>query len=87
MKNYGPKADGQERIGSVFQVTDSAISRMIYKSILSRSARRLSPFCYAYREDIGVHDAILNISNSMKGRDRIYVAEYDFRDFFGSISH
>ena len=87
LKYSVPKADGQERIVSVFQVADSAISRMIYKSILSRNARRLSPFCYAYREDIGIHDAILNISNSMKGLDRIYVAEYDFRDFFGSISH
>lgn len=85
---YGvPKSDGSTRTVSVFQVADNAISRMAYKSLIKKNASILGTRCYAYRTDVTVHDAILHIASEVKGQPRIFVAEYDFRKYFDTISH
>ena len=82
-----PKKSGGTRQLSVFQVADQAISRMIFGRLMAKNSSRLHPGCYAYRKDRTVHDAILNIAYDLKGAQRVYLAEYDFRDFFSSICH
>src|SRR5690606_14633627 len=41
----------------------------------------------AYRDDLSLYDAIAHIQSEFYGRQRIFIAEYDFSDYFGSISH
>ena len=82
-----PKASGGVRQLSVFQVADQAISRMIFDRLMAKNSSRLNPKCYAYRKDKTVHDAILNIAYDLRGAQRVYLAEYDLREFFSSIRH
>ena len=82
-----PKAGEGVRALSVFQVADQAISRVLFDQLMTKNASRLNPKCYAYRKDKTVHDAVLNIAYELKGSERIYLAEYDYRDFFSSIDH
>ncbi len=82
-----PKKGGGNRQLSVFQVADQAISRMIFDRLMAKNSSRLNPNCYAYRKDKTVHDAILNVAHDLKGTQRIYLAEYDFQEFFSSICH
>ena len=82
-----PKAGGGVRQLSVFQVADQAISKIIFNRLMAKNSSRLNPKCYAYRKDKTVHDATLNISYGLRGAQRIYLAEYDFREFFSSIHH
>lgn len=81
------KDDGSERSVSVFQVADAAVSRQIYKSLLEKNRSRLSAYSFAYRDDLTVHDAIQHIAADIRGKDRVFVAEYDFRKYFDSILH
>lgn len=81
------KSDGSKRIVSVFQIADSAVSRRIYKSLLSKNSARLSAYAYAYRADRTVHDAIQYIAADIRGNARVFVAEYDFSKYFDSITH
>lgn len=82
-----PKEDGSEREVSVFQVADAAVSRLIYTSLLSKNRSRLSAYSFAYRRDLTVHDAIQHVASDVRGKDRVFVAEYDFRKYFDSIHH
>ncbi|MEV7403307.1 reverse transcriptase domain-containing protein [Streptomyces sp. NPDC091267] len=82
-----PKGDGSTRRVSVFSVADSTVSRRIYKSLLEKNQARFSSYSFAYRSDLSAHDAIRHISAELNGRNRIFLAEYDFAKFFDSISH
>ncbi|WP_175477092.1 reverse transcriptase domain-containing protein [Ruania alba] len=82
-----PKPDGGKRIVSVFQIVDAVVSKTIYYSLLGKNAALMSARSYAYRPDLSTHDAIQYVSSEFGTDDRIYVAEYDFSDYFGSISH
>ena len=85
---YGvPKGDGSERVVSVFQVADNAISRLTFERLMVKNARHLSPNAYAYRNDLTIHDAILHITSDFQKKPRLFVAEFDFAKFFDSISH
>jgi RNA-directed DNA polymerase len=86
--SYSIKKNGAERRHvSVFQVADSAISRMVFHSILNKNRSRFSAYSFAYRSDLTVHDAIQHIAADIRGKPRIFVAEYDFRKYFDSIFH
>lgn len=87
VQHHISKEDGSQREVNVFQIPDAAISRLVYKSLLHKNLNRLSAYAYAYREDKGPHDAVHDIFSEWKNLDRIYVAEFDFRKFFDSISH
>jgi hypothetical protein len=82
-----PKADGSNRTVSVFQVADAAVSRLIFRSLLEKNRQRLSAYSFAYRRDLTVHDAIQHIAADIVGRERIFIAEYDFAKYFQSILH
>ena len=81
------KQDGSPRPVSVFQVADSAISRYAFERILSRNASRLSGRSYAYRKDLSAQDAIQFIRAEWAGKERLFIAEYDFSSYFESLSH
>lgn len=82
-----PKLSGGTRELNIFQVPDSAISRMVYKELLSKNVNLFSAYAYAYREDRNAHDAIARLSSDWKNRERVYVAEFDFSKFFDQINH
>ncbi|MEN6328626.1 MAG: reverse transcriptase domain-containing protein, partial [Syntrophomonas sp.] len=85
---YGKKkSNGKIRRLSIYQIPDAAVSNYLYYKLLSKNKHRLSPYAYAYRNDKNVHYAIQDISIDFRQFDRVFVAEYDFSDFFGSISH
>jgi RNA-directed DNA polymerase len=81
------KSDGSDRIVSIFQVPDAALSRHVYKSLLQKNYARFSGYAYAYREDKISYDAIKEISTDWQGKSRIYTAEFDFSKFFDKIKH
>lgn len=84
---YRRKDDGSRRPLNIFQLPDAAVSRLVYKSLLSKNAARFSAHSYAYREDKTPHHAVTDIFLEWKEMDRVYVAEYDFSRFFDEISH
>ena len=86
-KKHIEKKGGGERIVNVYQIPDAAVSNYLYFKLLSKNKHRFSYSAYAYRNDKNVHYAIQDISLEIKSRSRLFVAEYDFSDFFGSISH
>lgn len=82
-----PKKSGGTRTITVFQIPDAAVSYNIYKSLLSKNKHRFSTLSYAYRNDRNVHYAIQDISIELKSSPRVFISEFDFSDFFGSINH
>jgi RNA-directed DNA polymerase len=81
------KADGTLRDVAVFQVADNAVSTLTFQRLIEKNARHLSARAYAYRHDLTIHDAVLHISSDFNSKSRIFIAEFDFRKFFDSISH
>lgn len=81
------KESGGFRQVSIYQIQDAAVSRLFYLRLLSKNKHRFSSFSYAYRDDRNVHFAIQDISVELKSNERTFIAEFDFSDFFGSISH
>lgn len=82
-----PKKGGGERKICVYQIPDSAVSDLFYHSLLKKNKHRFSTLSYAYRNDRNIHFAIQDIANELNNAPRIFVAEFDFSDFFGSIDH
>ncbi|MFC4251226.1 reverse transcriptase domain-containing protein [Sinimarinibacterium flocculans] len=82
-----PKASGGERHTNVFQIPDAVVSRFVYSSLVRKNRHRMSGYSYAYRSDIGSHEAVVNIQNDFIDRARVYAAEYDFSAFFDNIRH
>lgn len=81
------KTGRSSRLVGTFAIADEVISARLYRSLLRKNRPRLSARSYAYRDDIGVYDAIAHIQSEWGEEQRIFVAEYDFTDFFDSISH
>lgn len=82
-----PKSSGGQRRLRIYQIPDAAISRLLYRRLLAKNKHRFSSFSYAYRDDRNVHFAIQDIAADLGVRDRAFVAEFDFSDFFGNIDH
>lgn len=82
-----PKAGGGTREVNVFQIPDSALSHLIYKSLLNKNYPRFSNHSYAYRDDRLGQDALAQIHTEWHKLDRVYVAEFDFSKFFDNIHH
>lgn len=82
-----PKESGGHRQVSTFQIADEVISLQTYRSLLTKNFSLLSSRAYAYRWDRGPHDAITHISREFTRSKRLFVAEYDFRKFFDTVSH
>lgn len=82
-----PKKGGGTRMISVYQLPDAAVSDFFYHNLLKKNKHRFSSFAYAYRNDRNIHFAIQDISNELRKSPRIFIAEFDFSNFFGSINH
>lgn len=82
-----PKASGGTRKVAIYQIPDAAVSRVYYDRLLAKNKHRFSSFSYAYRNDRNVHFAIQDIWLDISRDARSFIAEFDFSDFFGSISH
>jgi RNA-directed DNA polymerase len=82
-----PKLGGGTRIVNIFEIPDAAVSNFYFRKLLSKNRHRFSPYAYAYRDDRNVHFAVQDIHVDIKRFSRLFVAEYDFSDFFGSIQH
>lgn len=82
-----PKKGGGNRSISVYQIPDAAVSDRFYHNLLSKNKHRFSSLSYAYRNDRNIHFAIQDIAHELTNESRIFVAEFDFSDFFGSIDH
>lgn len=82
-----PKSGGGDRPVTIYQIPDAAISKLFFNRLLAKNRHRFSSFSYAYRNDRNVHFAIQDIAVDLKNNERIFIAEFDFSDFFGSISH
>lgn len=81
------KPGGGKRTVNVYQIPDSAVSDRFYHNLLSKNKHRFSSLSYAYRNDRNIHFAIQDIANELNSVPRIFVAEFDFSNFFGSIDH
>ncbi|WP_278315035.1 reverse transcriptase domain-containing protein [Lolliginicoccus levis] len=82
-----PKPSGGERVVSTFQIADEVISNRLFRSLMRKNLGRLSARAYAYRPDLGPHDAISYVSTEFKREHRLFVAEYDFSKFFDTVDH
>jgi RNA-directed DNA polymerase len=82
-----PKNNGGVRKINIYQIPDAAVSDRFYHNLLSKNKHRFSSLAYAYRNDRNIHFAIQDIAAEIAETQRIYVAEFDFSDFFGSINH
>jgi len=82
-----PKESGGFRKVTIYQIHDAAVSKLFYNSLLYKNKHRFSSFSYAYRNDRNVHFAIQDIWVDISENSRTFIAEFDFSDFFGSISH
>lgn len=87
ISHFVPKAGGGRREVCIFQVADSAVSRLFYDSLIEKNRARLSSRAYAYRRDVTAQDAIQYIAAELRGQSRVFVAEYDFSKYFDNISH
>jgi RNA-directed DNA polymerase len=86
-QRFVPKVGGGQREVCVFQIADSAVSRIFYDSLIEKNRARMSSRAYAYRADITAQDAIQYIAAELRGQNRVFVAEYDFSKYFDNISH
>lgn len=82
-----PKGGGGQRQVSAFNIVDETISHRLLKSITAKNLQRLGARSYAYLPDRGPYDALANIKYAWQNSDRLYIAEFDFRDYFSSLEH
>ncbi|WP_031437748.1 reverse transcriptase domain-containing protein [Methylobacter tundripaludum] len=87
LKKLIPKTGGGVREITIYQIPDAAVSRLFYVRLLAKNRHRFSSFSYAYRNDRNVHFAIQDIAVDISQDARMFIAEFDFSDFFGSINH
>lgn len=81
------KTDGGSREICIYQVADSAVSKMLFENILKKNLPILSARAYAYRKDVSPQNAIQFVQSELKDPTRLFIAEYDFSKFFDTIDH
>lgn len=81
-----PKDSGGYRDIMVFSIPDTAVANVFNRKLRDRNTNRQSPFCYSYRADRSIFDAILH-TQSLLHEDKIFIIQYDFAKYFDSIKH
>lgn len=81
------KPGGGKRPLSIFPVADAALGAICFRRLARRNQHRLSPFSFAFRHDVGVHEAIESIWREIQLRNRYWVVEFDFSKYFDTINH
>lgn len=82
-----PKAAGGKRVVNAFQIADEVVSNHLLRTLTRKNLPRLSARAYAYRPDLGPHDAISYVKTEFVREHRLFVAEYDFSKFFDTVEH
>lgn len=82
-----PKSDGTNRTVQSFEIPDEAVSRLLFKSLTQKNRALFGAHAYAYRDSVGVYDALRYISSEWSGRHRLYVGSFDLKKYFESIDH
>jgi hypothetical protein len=80
------KDSGGHREIMVFSIPDAAIANLFNRKLRDRNKNILSSFCYSYRNDRGLFDAVLQLSSLLRG-EKVYVVQFDFSKYFDSIKH
>jgi hypothetical protein len=60
---------------------------MAFEAILAKNTPMLSGRAYAYRKDMTAQDAVQYVLSEWRGKQRVFIAEFDFSSYFASISH
>jgi RNA-directed DNA polymerase len=81
-----PKDSGGHRDIMVFSIPDAAVANLFNRKLRDRNRNIQSPFCYSYRKDRTLFDAVLQTSSLLKP-EKTYVIQYDFSKYFDSIKH
>ena len=81
------KADGSYRETCIYQVADSAVSKMLFEGLLKKNLPILSARAYAYRKDVSLQSAIQFVRSEFTEPTRLFIAEYDFSKYFDNIDH
>lgn len=81
-----PKDSGGHREIMVFSIPDAAVANVFNRKLRDRNRNIQSPFCYSYRKDRSLFDAVLQTSSLLTHR-KSYVVQYDFSKYFDSIKH
>jgi RNA-directed DNA polymerase len=81
-----PKDSGGHREIMVFSIPDAAVANLFNARMRDRNRNIQSPFCYSYRKDRTLFDAVLHTSSLLAAR-KCYVVQYDFSKYFDSIKH
>jgi RNA-directed DNA polymerase len=82
-----PKPDGKKRIISQYTITDAAVARWLYRSLIEKNLAKLSPYAYAFRLDRNAVMAAEHLIKATKDRKRFFIVEYDFKNFFDEVNH
>ncbi len=70
----------------VFSIPDAAVANLFNAKLRERNRNIMSPFCYSYRSDRGVFDAVIQLNSYLKG-DKVFVVQFDFSKYFDTIEH
>jgi RNA-directed DNA polymerase len=81
-----PKDSGGHRDIMVFSIPDAAVANVFNSRLRDRNRNIQSPFCYSYRKDRSLFDAVLHTSSLLTHR-KSYIVQYDFSKYFDSIKH
>jgi RNA-directed DNA polymerase len=84
---YVPKPDGNQRGVNVFPLVETTLSSRLFKSLVEKNSVLMSANSYAYRLDRTPHDAVQRLVREFQPGRRLYVAEFDFRSYFASLTH
>ncbi|WP_430883357.1 reverse transcriptase domain-containing protein [Fusibacter sp. JL216-2] len=87
VKEILKKGGKGKRVITVYQIPDAAVSNYLYNRLLGKNKHRFSSLAYAYRDDRNAHFAVQDISLELSKYSRVFISEFDFKDFFGSINH
>lgn len=70
-----PKDSGGTRDIMVFSIPDAAIANIFNARMRDRNKNVMSPFCYSYRKDRTLFDAVLQL-NSYLDAEKCYIVQF-----------
>ncbi|MFW0169527.1 reverse transcriptase domain-containing protein [Rothia sp. P4278] len=82
-----PKHNNKYRDIYIYNIIDEAVSLHFFTELSKKNSVKFSRNSYAYRSDASPHDAVTFISEEFRGHKRLFIAEFDFTNYFDSISH
>lgn len=80
------KPNGTYRNIDVFSIPDAAVSKIFLNNLRKRNEKLLSESSFAYSINKTPLDAVIRLKNIL-GISKIFISQYDFSDYFGSIHH